>query len=165
MYKLISAICASLFMTAGSAAADERLLLEQFVGAWSSNGDAFGGPAQTAMTWTPVLSGKFIRLDYRIEMPRGAETAVFEGAAYYKPEGDGRWSAFWADSSGELHPVSAARDGDAIVSHWGVEDVKYGRTRYELLPNGEMEVTDWIQRDQDWRQFNQNTFTRIEAAD
>jgi hypothetical protein len=98
-------------------------------------------------------------------MPRGEQTAVFEGAAYYKYEGNDRWSAFWADNSGDLHPVSAVRDGAAIVSHWGVEGAKYGRTRYELMSNGELEVTDWIQTGEGWKQFNKNTFTRIEAAD
>lgn len=166
MTRLILAICAFIAcVNAVATAAEPSPLIDQFIGSWSSDGDAFGAPAQSMMVWSPALGGKFTRLDYRIDMRRGEQQSFFEGTAYYRADGEGRWRAFWADSSGDLHPVSAEREGDAIVSHWGVEGAKQGRTRYELLPAGVMQVTDWIKTPEGWRQFNQNTFIKIETVE
>ncbi len=139
-------------------------LLAQLEGEWRSDGPAFGGAAQSVMIWAPALDGEFTRLEYRVSVTRDDSAAfVFEGVAHYQ-HGDGdALSAYWADNSGDLHPIRAERDGDALVAHWGVEGAKQGRTRYELLPTGEVEVTDWIRTKDGWRQFNRNRFSR--AAD
>lgn len=137
--------------------ADEQL--EAFVGVWVSSGPAFGAPAKSTMRWVPDLNGNFLRLNYRIEMQSSdAPMAVFEGVAYYKNSTDGKLRAFWADNSGDLHPITADWDGDALVSDWGVAGKKQGRTRYQLIRYDEMAVTDWIKTDEGWRQFNHNVF-------
>jgi len=93
-------------------------------------------------------------------MARESGPAVFEGVGYYQL-GDGETlQAFWSDNSGDLHPIRAEREGEALISHWGVEGGKQGRTRYELLLSGDLQVTDWIRTSEGWRQFNQSTFTR-----
>lgn len=164
--KCLAALIWALFAPFAAAAEPDvkPLIIERFLGEWRSDGPAFGAPAETRMVWTRALGGRFYRLDYRIEMRREAETSVFEGAAYYRAAGAGGAEGYWADNSGALHPIRAEEDGDALVSHWGVEGEKYGRTRYELSPSGEMQVTDWIMSAQGWRQFNQNTFERIKDA-
>lgn len=142
--------------------ADAESLLSQFVGEWRSDGAAFGAPAESFMTWKPTLDGQFIRLDYKIQMTReSGETQVFEGIAFYK-SGDGKViRAFWADNSGDLHPIVADREGNAIVSLWGIEGGKQGRTRYELLTPNTIEVTDWLKTSDGWRQFNNNVFIKL----
>ena len=162
-------IAASILLTAlfsSAAAADEAepSIIDLFAGQWTSDGPAFGAPASSIMRWAPALHGKFTRLDYKIEMqsPEGA-TSTFQGVAFYRDAGDNAYDAFWADNSGDLHPVSAERDGNALVSHWGVEGGKQGRTRYELSAPSEIIVTDWIRTDEGWRQFNRNVFERVAA--
>lgn len=164
MLRILFGICAW-FLVSISAGADEQPFLDRFIGAWTSNGDAFGGPAQSMMIWAPAFDGKFTRLEYRIEMQRGEKTPVFEGVAYYQAADGPEWRAFWADNSGDLHPIRAERDGDALVAHWGVSGGKEGRTRYELTAAGEIIVTDWIKTAEGWRQFNRNMFTKTEAAE
>jgi len=140
---------------------DTPSIFEQLSGEWTSSGNAFGAPASSAMTWTQALGSKFYHLNYEIEMRRGPDqTAVFEGVAYYRALEDGSINGFWADNSGDLHPISAIIEGTCLISHWGVEGGKQGRTEYELLASGEMQVTDWIKVGEDWRQFNQNIFAR-----
>ena len=113
------------------------------------------------MRWAPALNGKFFRLDYSVAVTREDGAAfTFEGVAHYQLGEGAELSAYWADNSGDLHPIRAERDGDALIAHWGVEGAKQGRTRYELLPSGEIEVTDWIRTGDEWRQFNQNRFAR-----
>ena len=158
---LTALMCAA----AAPALAEDAPIVEAFLGSWSSDGDAFGGPARSTMAWSGVLGGAFTHLEYRIEMRPGEDrSAVFEGTAYYKHDGEGAYRAFWADSNGDLHPVAAAREASSLVVHWGRAGSKQGRTRYELVGDDEMLVTDWLLTDEGWRMFNQNSFTRAPSA-
>ncbi len=142
-----------------------RSIFELFDGEWRSDGSAFGVPASSRMVWTPALDGKYVRLDYGIEMqPAQGAASTFQGVAYYRDAGGSNYKAFWADNSGDLHPISAQRDGDALVAHWGAEGSKQGRTRYQLSAPGKLEVTDWIKTADGWRQFNHNVFERAPTA-
>jgi hypothetical protein len=138
--------------------------LERFLGAWQSGDNVFGQAADSSMRWAPALEGKFIRLDYVIN-PAGGEfdKSIFSGVGYYKIGNGPELKAFWADTSGDLHPITATLEGDALVSVWGVEGEKLGKTRYSLNADGTIGVTDWIWRDGEFKQFNQNTFSRAPA--
>lgn len=158
----------ALFFIAGEATAQAETpaaLIAEFDGEWSSDGDAFGASATSTMHWASSLDGKFMQLSYRIEMSRAADaSSVFEGVAYYRLDKSDAISGFWADNSGDLHPLHAKRDGQAIVSHWGAAGGKQGRTRYELTGADEMRVIDWILTPDGWRQFNDNIFSRTKPG-
>lgn len=167
MKRLVSAALILLVAAAGFPAAAEKAepsIFDQLAGAWISDGPAFGAPAASRMQWQSSLDGKFTRLDYKIEMrsPEGT-LSTFEGVAFYRAAGEHSIDAFWADNSGDLHPISAEHEGDALIAHWGVEGGKQGRTRYELSSVDEITVTDWIKTDEGWRQFNHNVFKRVSA--
>lgn len=163
------ALLAFLALLAAPAVASEdakRSIFDLFHGEWRSNGPAFGAPASSRMAWTPTLDGKYFRLDYRIEMQAsGSAVSVFQGIAYYRDTGDDVVKGFWADNSGDLHPISAERVNNTLIAQWGIGGDKQGRTRYELSSSGEFEVTDWIKTADGWRQFNHNVFVRAPAAD
>lgn len=143
---------------------DSVSLIRSFMGTWHSDGDAFGGPATSTMTWAQALDGLFARLDYRIDMQRDGDVSVFRGTAYYRLGPATSFPAFWADTSGDLHPITMVRDGTALVSTWGLDSGKQGRTRYDLIAPDTIEVTDWIKTRSDgtegWKQFNRNIFVR-----
>jgi hypothetical protein len=154
------AVLAWVSFSVAAAAEPPAALLEQFAGAWVSEGVAFGAPARSQMVWAPALDGRFQRIEYRIEMSRESGPSTFEGVGYYQLGNGETLNAFWSDNSGDLHPIRAGREGNALISHWGVEGGKQGRTRYELLLSGDLQVTDWIKTSEGWRQFNQSTFER-----
>lgn len=157
----ISALC---MMGAPAHGEEVEALLQQFEGRWTSGGPAFGGAADSSMTWAPALNGKFFQLDYSVAVTREDGAAfTFEGVAHYRLGSGAALQAYWADNSGDLHPIRAEREGDALIAHWGVEGAKQGRTRYELLQSGEVEVTDWIRTKDGWRQFNRNRFMKETA--
>jgi len=145
----------------GVAYAGDGSFLSKFQGEWNSDDNAFGQSARSTMVWSPDLNDHFMRLEYKIVMGTGGKNSIFQGTAYYKPLGKTEYVAFWADNRGELHPIKATVDGNALVSIWGVEGKKLGRTRYELQDKDHLSVTDWIKKGDDWRQFNYNVFTRI----
>lgn len=163
---LVAAVTALTAAPAFAGNNSDHSILERLSGEWVSDGDAFGAPASTVMVWAPDLGGKFVRLDYRIEMQRGeGEPSVFQGVAFYKNSDGDEYKGFWADNSGDLHSITAAREGGALIAHWGVEGAKQGRSRYELMSDDEAQVTDWIKTPEGWRQFNHNTFTRVSPSD
>lgn len=149
----------ALSLAAGASAETyEPPILERFEGHWSAEGEAFRQPARSTMRWSREMGGKWWRLDYRIDFK--AEGAPdFEGVAYYKVVGPGRYVATWVDSTGDLHPIEASDDGTALTSLWGVPGQKYGKSEYRFTAEG-VEVADWIQRDGAWREFNRTRFVR-----
>ena len=143
--------------------AGEQSLLSKFQGEWISDGEAFGQTATSTMVWSQALNKKFMHLEYKITMGSEGKSSVFQGTAYYKSLGNDEYSAFWADNIGDLHPITAKIDGNALVSIWGVKGAKLGRTRYELQGPNLLSVTDWIKKGDDWRQFNHNIFSRVKT--
>jgi hypothetical protein len=141
-----------------SAESFEPTILDRFEGRWTAEGAAFGQPARSTMQWSRAVGGRWWRLDYRIDFTSDA-TPDFEGVAYYKSLAPGRHAATWVDSTGDLHPIDATDDGAALTSLWGVPGQKYGRSEYRFTAEG-VEVTDWIQRDGAWREFNRTRFVR-----
>ncbi len=160
--KICSIVLATFLFAAPMAIAEDESMLLKFEGEWRSEGVAFGAPTKGWMTWRLTLDDQFVRLDYKIQWQSKSDvTQVFQGVAYYKVGGGDKFDAFWADSIGDLHPISAEREGDALIAYWGVDGGKQGRTRYELLAPGKMEVTDWLKSPEEWREFNRNVFTRV----
>lgn len=157
----VAALCVVLCVSSPLRAEEATALIDKFEGRWTSDGPAFGGAAQSVMIWAPTLKDKFFRLDYSVAVTRDdGASFTFEGVAHYRFGEGETLSAYWADNSGDLHPIRAERDGDALIAHWGVDGAKQGRTRYELLSSARMQVIDWIKTEDGWRQFNQNQFNK-----
>ncbi len=128
-------------------------LLSRLVGQWSGTGTVLNQPSKIEMSWSAELGGQFVRLTFRNEMPK----SLFEGHAYYRAVGDGRYRGMWFDNSGMFRPLEARRDGDALISKWGTPDTEEGETTYRLLPDGRMDVVDRVKgKDGTWRQFGQS---------
>ena len=132
-------------------------LLSRFAGQWSGTGTVLNQPAKISITWTPELSGQFLRLTFRNEMPK----TTFEGHAYYRPAGEGQYRGMWFDNAGMLRPLDGRRDGDALVSKWGTPDTEEGETTYRLTSDSRMEIVDRVKsKDGTWREFGRSIVTR-----
>lgn len=118
------------------------------------------------MEWAWELGGQLLKLTFKNDLPstRSArsgqgtgQTTVFEGHAYYRAVGEGRYRGMWFDNSGMFRPLDARRDGEALVSQWGTPDTEQGETTYRLLPDGKMAVVDRVKgKDGTWRTFGQS---------
>jgi hypothetical protein len=149
MYLLMSLVLA--FQVASDT------LLTRFAGQWSGTGTVLNQPSKISLTWTPELSGQFLRLTFRNEMPK----TTFEGHAYYRPSGDGRYRGMWFDNSGLFRPLDARRDGEALVSKWGTPETEEGETTYRLTSDSRMEIVDRVKsKDGTWREFGRSIVTR-----
>jgi hypothetical protein len=132
-------------------------LLTRFAGTWSGTGTVLNQPSKISMAWTWELNGQFARLAFRNDMPK----ATFEGHAYYRPLGGGRYRGMWFDNAGMLRPLEATRDGDALVANWGTADTEEGETTYRLLSDSEMEIVDRVKsKDGTWREFGRSRLRR-----
>jgi hypothetical protein len=133
-------------------------LLTRLEGRWAGSGTVLKASASVRLTWDWTLDGRFLRLTFENQMgPRR-----FEGHAYYRALGDGRYRGTWFDNSGMIRPIDARRDGDALVAAWGTADTERGETTYRLLPDGSMEIVDRVLgKDGEWRPFGQVRVTRV----
>lgn len=137
-------------------------LLSKFAGQWSGTGTVLDRPSKIRMSWTWELGGRFMRLTFRNEMGEAPKQSVFEGHAYYRPDGKNLYRGMWFDNAGMFRPLEARRDGDALVSRWGTPDTEEGETTYRLRSDGTMEVTDRVKgKDGRWRDFGRATYVRI----
>jgi hypothetical protein len=148
----------SLVLAAGLATQTGRdPLLSRLAGQWAGTGTVLNQPAKIEMAWTWELGGQFLKLSFKNEMPK----AVFEGHAYYRAVGEGRYRGMWFDNSGMFRPLEALRDGDALVSRWGTPDTEEGETTYRLLAGGKMDVVDRVKsKDGAWRTFGQSELVK-----
>jgi hypothetical protein len=129
-------------------------------GRWSGEGTVLGRTAAIEMEWTWILDRQFVELTFRNDMG-GSTPARFEGRAFYRALGDGRYRGFWIDNSGAVRPIDARREGNALVSSWGTPETEVGETTYRLVDATRMEVTDRVrQRDGTWRTFGQSVLMK-----
>jgi hypothetical protein len=145
-----------LVMTAQAPAPDP--LLQRLAGGWEGSGTVLNSAAQVRLTWEWTLGGRFLRLTFLNQMG----SRRFEGHAYYRALGDGRYRGTWFDNSGMIRPIEAKGEGDALVAAWGTPETERGETTYRLMPDGVMEITDRVlAKDGQWRPFGQVRATRI----
>ena len=137
-------------------------MLSQFVGTWKGEGKITGLDSRIVMSWENVLDGKFVKLSFRNEMKKkDGGTQVFEAYAYYKPIDEQKYKGSWFDSGGELHPLDATIEGNALNTLWGTAETKLGRTIYRLVDDKKMEVVDSIRlKDGTWREFGRAVYIR-----
>ena len=132
-------------------------LLARFTGAWTGTGTVLNQPSQVSLIWTWELDGQFLRLTFKNKMPK----ATFEGHAYYRPSGGGRYRGMWFDNAGMVRPIEGSGDGAALVSKWGTPASEEGETTYRLLSDSEMEIVDRVKsRDGTWREFGRSRVRR-----
>ena len=132
-------------------------LLSQLAGKWAGTGTVMNQPATIEMEWAWELGGQFLKLSFKNETGTAPKISAFEGHAYYRSVGDGRYRGMWFDNSGMFRPLDARRDGDALVSQWGTPETEQGETTYRLLADGKMEVIDRVKgKDGTWRTFGQS---------
>jgi hypothetical protein len=94
----------------------------------------FGRPSEARLEIRPALGGRFLELSYR--------ASGFEGRAFYRPVGEGHWTAVWFDNRGIVFPIAAMAGERLLTAEWGSAETERGRTLYRLLPDGRLEVAD-----------------------
>ncbi len=134
---------------------------DRLVGVWTGTGTVLNQPARVRLEWTWALDRQFLRLTFGNDMGPEDQRRRFEGHAYYRAVGDGRYRGTWFDSSGAIRPIDARLDGDALVSRWGAPETEEGETTYRLLDKDTMEVVDRVKgKDGAWRDFGKTVLTR-----
>ena len=145
MIRALSGL-AALVIVAAPAAAQDASTLSWLEGSWRGAGTMFGNPSEAALDIRPALGGRFLELSYR--------AGSFEGRAFYRPAGAGRWRATWFDNRGISFPIEASAEGRTLTANWGSAETERGRTVYRLAPDGRLHVTDSVARpDGSFRQF------------
>ncbi len=113
--------------------------------------------------WEWVLENKFLRLTLKNEMSAadGAKR-LFEGQAYYRPDGVDRYVAHWFDSRGVTFPIKAQLDGSTLVAWWGTPETEEGKSTYQLIDETTMEVVDSVKlKDGTFREFGRAKLKKL----
>ncbi len=164
MHFKVAILCCLLLSTICVAATtiDDADISVKLAGAWKGEGKAFGMSTRPVMIWEPALGGKFMKLTYRNEMMSAkGDVRVFEGHAYYKALGGGKYRATWFDSQGAVHPIEATFDGITLTSNWGTKETEIGKTMYRLVNANTIELVDYVQtKEGTWKEFSRATLRK-----
>ena len=139
-----SALLILLISTHGYSQGDTFLTRVQ--GKWLGEGTVFGSAAVVQIKWEWVLAGKFMRLDLRHEVASNSSKQVFEGQAYYQPQGVDKYAAHWFDSRGVTFPIKAYVEGNTLTSLWGSPDKEEGKSTYQLVDDSTLRVVDSVKQ-------------------
>ncbi|HYD13521.1 MAG TPA: hypothetical protein VEC11_11810 [Allosphingosinicella sp.] len=131
---MASPLHAALVLAAAQAPAPNLAELAWLQGSWRGAGTMFGRPSEARLEVRPALGGRFLELSWR--------AGSFEGRAFYRPVGEGHWTAAWFDNRGISFPIAAVATGRSFTADWGSAETEQGRTVYRLLPDGRLQVTD-----------------------
>jgi len=131
--------------------------LGRLAGDWVGEGTVLGSRAAVHLACEWTLDGEFGRLTFANTM--GARR--FEGHAYYRALGNGRYRGWWFDNTGMMRPIEAYLEGDALVAKWGTPETEIGETTYRLITSSTLEIVDRVQgNDGQWREFGRVSATR-----
>src|SRR5262245_7541589 len=78
--------------------------LPRLAGQWRGEGRVLEQPARVDLTWAWTLGNRFLQLTFANDMGPAGKTRRFEGHAYYRALGDGRYAGMWFDNSGTMRP-------------------------------------------------------------
>jgi hypothetical protein len=155
MTKAFSGFAAALLLAAAPAAAQDSAALGWLTGSWRGAGTMFGRPSEATLEIGPALGGRFLELSYR--------AGGFEGRAFYRPLGGGRWQATWFDNRGTTFGIDAEAGDRVLTANWGSAATERGRTVYRLADDGRLHVTDAVARsDGSYREFASHVLTRVD---
>jgi hypothetical protein len=132
--RLVAALL--LLAAALPAAAQDVAALSSLTGSWRGPGMVRGNASEAALEIRPVLGGRLIELSYRV--------GSFEGRAFYRPGGEGRWRGTWFDSHGASFPIEARLEGRVLTADWGATLAERSRTIYRLTEDGTLEIGDSV---------------------
>ena len=155
------AVSVLLFPSHRLEASETDAFLSRLQGTWQGDGKAFGMSARLSMKWEWVLGGKFLRLNLKNEMQSATGNTSFEGHAYYRPAGEGKYEGEWFDSRGVSFAIKGNMEGDALTALWGAPGEEQGRSIYKFLEAGKLEVVDSVrQKDGTWKEFGRFVVVR-----
>jgi len=135
--------------------AQEKTLLNNFIGSWRGAGTLFGKPAEFAMTWERALQSKHVRLTFR--------NPVIQAEAFYHLADPGEYRGTWVDSRGVILPLTAMVSDSVLETTWGSAETEQGRTSYLRLDSNTMEVMDFVLKNGKWTRFGHARYTRQNA--
>ncbi len=135
-------------------------LSEKLYGEWSGMGSLFGTDANFSMTWEPELNNAFLKLTFQNKFKDGSgQERVMNAVAYYDiKNGKGQWF----DSRGVMLPLQLEITEDSMTVLWGDEDSEKGKTIYMIKSDDQIEVHDFVLRDDDYSQFGTAQYNRVE---
>ncbi|HEX4847322.1 MAG TPA: hypothetical protein VFV30_04210 [Novosphingobium sp.] len=115
-------------------------------GAWTGQSEFLGRPAAVQLDVGPALQGTATALVYRVDAAasEGRPALRFEGRGTYRVAPDGTVTGQWADSGGNLHPLSGRTTEGELQVNWGDVRSEMGHSRYSLGPDGVLTVTDSV---------------------
>ena len=151
-----------LFLIPTHASSQTDTLLSRVQGNWLGEGTIFGNAAVVQIKWESVLASKFMKLSLRHEVstPNNSKQ-IFEGLAYYQPQGTDKYAAHWFDSRGVTFPIKAYVEGNTLTSLWGSPDKEEGKSTYQLIDDSTLRVVDSVkQKDRTFREFSSATLKR-----
>ena len=160
--KLTVASALLIFLIPTHASSQGDAFLTRVQGDWVGEGKVFGNTAVVQIKWEWVLAGKFVKLSLRHEVgaPNNSKQ-IFEGQAYYQPQGADKYAAHWFDSRGVTFPIKAYVEGNTLTSLWGSPDKEEGKSTYQLIDDSTLRVVDSVkQKDGTFREFSSATLKR-----
>lgn len=138
------------------------LTIGGFIGTWHGNGQLFGMKADFKITFEWVLKKQFMQLTFlnNLKDKEGHEQEL-NSLAFYKLIGEDLLQGYWFDSRGTILPLNANMKDSVLTTLWGGPNTEKGKTIYSLVGIDRLDVTDYILKNEQWKEFGHAVYYRV----
>lgn len=143
------------------AAPVEDAFLDRFVGVWEGEGQIEGQEALEFSSWEWVLGHQFLSVTYMAtRLSAELESSTYEGYGYFRPAEGGGYRATWLDSLGVMAPMTARRDGEALIVEWEPRPQGPARVVYRFTGPDRLEATYYRRKGEQLEEIGKTTLVR-----
>ena len=136
-------------------------------GEWGGDGKVYGKKVQVKRQWSPVLKGRFLKVEMKV-FQEGKEEDAFPALAFWKPLGGGAYEVVWMDASGSLnlHQATSDQKGESWAIVWTEKQHGVGQQQRLIIAfTDKNSCTEELQTEQDgsWKSMGLFTLKRTKS--
>lgn len=125
-------------------------------GLWHGTGILAGKPAKFEMHWKKQLNQNFLTLSFQNQVGE----SVYKAEAFYKSEND-KFTGHWFDNMGMVIQLSGILVADTFQIFWTNGKNENGKSKYVLLSENELQITDFRRNGNDYKVFAESKLKRF----
>jgi hypothetical protein len=120
--------------------------ISMFTGTWHGVGTFQKMPSKVDARFTSDGPDNLSLTINIVATPANGKSIAFTGNGRYQRQGNQHWIGNWSDSTGAAYGIQPTFTQGALVVDWGPDAPVRGRSEYQILSSGQLQIDDYVPR-------------------